>query len=545
MVVKEPVYIDVWGCCTSRDIFAISGNDNVKVGKYYHLPLFTQFDRSGDMVEDRISIEEVDAHKSGYANRMAKAELNREVLEGLQESDSEFIVVDVRFYTYVYYEATFNGSAHHYPRVIVNVDEVNRSVAKKGATIDSFGWRLIDEDDVDFRLDEICDFLKKMYGRNVILLQLKEADRIVDENGNVVPLEQTNRERSLTMEDDLFNRMLDKLNCYYIKCPDNVVAEYYHKWGPVGHGMPVHYTYEFYEYASRCVDIIVSKDKLWLKKCDRLYTELSAFYNKLIHGETASIQNAIGRINARLSAAKTPEKVQETIDFAESLAFDPGNSKIKGRVCEVIADIYLDKKQLGVLSMSEKVLEYLRISADSGESKNRYRLFDALWDIGTPESYEEAVKLVRRSAKKGDPEAMFRFGQALRYGRGAPRNKTAACRYLGEASVECKDARDDYYTMVWNLNRPELDEKLYSFLIGLEKREPLDCYFLGEMLRTGRGCEKDLDEALSYLSEATDLPRARKALFETLCAYGDEERDADAFEIAKAFSMDGDANSMK
>jgi len=545
MVGEEPVHIDVWGCCTSRDIFAISENDDVKVVKYYQLPLFTQLDNSEDMLKDRVALEEISAYKSNYANRMAKAELNREVLEGLLESDSEWIVIDVRFYTYIYYEVKFNGSSHYYSRVNVNGADVRRSVEKKGFHIDSFNRYRINEEDVDFKLDEICDFLKGRYGRNIILVQIKEAARIVNEKGEVVPLKQTNRERSLLMEDELFNRMLDKLDCFYIKCPDNVVSEHYHKWGSIGHGMPVHYSYEYYDYASRCVDIIISGAEDWLKRCDRLYTELSAFYNSLIHGEKASIQNIIGRIEARLRVANTPKKVQKVVEFAEGFASDPNNSKIKGKVFDAIADIYLGGKYPDTPKKNEGIIRYLELGTDAGISKNRYRLFDALWNIGTEESYAEAVRLVKSKAEEGDPEAMYRFGRALRFGKGVPMDKEAACDYLHKASAECKAAREDYYTMVWNLRQPELFARLFSFLIRLETRDALEDYYLGAMFRTGKGCTKNLDKALSYLNKATELQRARRALFETLCEYNDKGHDDEAFRIAKTYASEGDPTSMR
>ncbi len=545
MAGKEPVHIDVWGCCTSRDIFAIAENDNVKVVKYYQLPIFTQFDKSEDMLANRMTIDEVDAHKSNYANRMAKAELNREALEGLLESDSEWLVLDVRYYTYLYYEAVFNGVPHYYSRVIVNADEVVRSVEKKGLDIESFNKLPLNEEDVDFKLDEACDFFKKRYGKNIILVQVRESDRILDENGMVVPRVQGGREKALLMEDDLFNRLLDKLDCYYIKCPENVASETYHKWGHRGHGTSVHYTYDYYEYANRCIEIILSGDKDWLKKCDRLFVELSSFYNALLFGEKASLQNVVGRMEARLRVAKTPEAVHDVIDFAEKIASDPKNAKIEGRVHSAIADIYLDNKLLKNEDYLAEAVKHLKIGLESGVSKDRYRLFDVLWEIGTKKSYKEAVGLVRSKAGEGDPEAMYRMGRAFRFGRGVRMDKDVACRLLGDASVGCRDARSDYYAMVWNLKKPEHFERLYSFLIELENRNSLENYYLGEMLRTGKGCTKDLDSALLYLSDATDLPRARRAIFETMWDYNDEDRDVDAFGIANLYALEGDATSMR
>ncbi len=55
------------------------------------------------MMKNGVELEEIDRREHNHRERMTKAELNREVLESLERSGSEWIVIDLRYYSYHYY----------------------------------------------------------------------------------------------------------------------------------------------------------------------------------------------------------------------------------------------------------------------------------------------------------------------------------------------------------------------------------------------------------------------------------------------------------
>jgi len=134
------VKLDVWGSCLARDVLGIVESDGLEVGKYFQLSPFTQMDTSEIMMRDRVELDEVDRRKHEYRERMAKAELNREVLESLEQSDSEWIVIDLRYYSYHYYRVKFGGSQHLYLSLRVNKNEVQHSIEKKGLEMESLEY---------------------------------------------------------------------------------------------------------------------------------------------------------------------------------------------------------------------------------------------------------------------------------------------------------------------------------------------------------------------------------------------------------------------
>ncbi len=532
---KEPAKIDIWGCCTSRDIFGIVDNENLNVGKYFQVPTWTQFDRSDVMMADRIELEELDQREGTFKTRMTKAELNREAIEGLEQSGSDWIVLDLRYFTYKYYQAEFGGSTHYYLDFRVHADELRRSVSKKGLEIDRLNATLIDEEDVDFRLDDLCGFLERRYGKNIIIVQIKEASAMVTKDGDIVPLKIENQDRSLLMEDDLFCRLVDRLGCYYVKCPDNVMSDYYHKWGGRGNGVPVHYLYEYYDYANKCIEIITSGDKDWIRKCDMLYVELSAYFNRMRFGEEVTRANSIRRIRTMAKRARAPEDTEKVVEFAEGLVAKTDSAVTKREICSLIGNMLSDRR-LGD-DYLERSAEFLRMAVDLGDEQSRCALFDILMRIDTHESQREAVDAVYPAAKKGDPGSMGRVGLSYKNGKGLPQDVDLACEWFLKAMDECAWVKGELYSMLWMLQDPERDRQLYGIVSSVKEPESLDHAYLGRLLRHGRGCEPDLEAAMKQMRLAMDdIGWAKHELFDMLWKYEDEDHDSEAFDMLMPFA---------
>jgi len=296
---------------------------------------------------------------------------------------------------------------------------------------------------------------------------------------------------------NVFNKVLDRLQCYYIKCPDNIVSDSYHKWGGMGHGVPVHYTYEFYLYANRCIEIITSGDKDWIRKCDRLYLELSMFYNSLIYEEDISLNNSLRRIEAKIKDADTPEKIEEAIAFSKELAESCKTPAARGEILSKIGEIYMNNG-VGENSL-ETAIEYFRMALETDSANGRNNLFDALLTVGTQDSMLEAVHLVYPYAKEGDPESMARLGKAYELGKGAPLNMETAMKWYRLAAPKSEAARYDYSRIIWKLEDPELDKELFELISDVNTKNEMDHAYLSRLLRSGRGCERDLDQAVDHL----------------------------------------------
>ena len=105
-----------------------------------------------------------------------------------------------------------------------------------------------------------------------------------------------------------------------------------------------------------------------------------------------------------------------------------GNGNAMGR----LGRAYRDGK--GVEKDLDKAAEWMRKAADKDVDWAKNELFDILWRIGTPESYEEMISVVTEFADKGDGNAMGRLGRAYRDGKGVEKDLNKAAEWMRKAA---------------------------------------------------------------------------------------------------------------
>lgn len=150
-----------------------------------------------------------------------------------------------------------------------------------------------------------------------------------------------------------------------------------------------------------------------------------------------------------------------------------------------LAELYRDGE--GVAEDSEQAMFWYRKAADQGAKEYQLKLADALVD----DAPHEAVHWYRLAAESNDAEAQFKLAELYEQGNGVPKNdQEAFCWYLKAEQLEANET-------AWcgSFNNPR--------------------YEVGRCYATGRGVQKDSDEALKRLLPIAD-PKLTEELVEQM-----------------------------
>ena len=287
---SRDVSFDVYGVCTTRDIFGLVPYNKYPVKKYFQLSFPPAFDPSNLFSINPLIPDDIDA-SSGYVRRICAADLNRTVISDLENSGASWIIIDVRSVPKGLWEVKFGGETHYYSLGnFVKKEAIYKSIEAKGLAVESIRKVKTEEvPDMDAYVDKFCDFLKRRYDGNIILVELKEAMWLLDKGGNVAYKPSAESEYNCKVMDEYFMKILKKLDCHYIRTPPNIVYDSYNHFGDA---YRVHYVQEWFDYANKCIDLITSGKEGYQREMDILSIELT---NKmdLIRGK-----NILSRTNA-------------------------------------------------------------------------------------------------------------------------------------------------------------------------------------------------------------------------------------------------------
>ncbi len=116
-----------------------------------------------------------------------------------------------------------------------------------------------------------------------------------------------------------------------------------------------------------------------------------------------------------------------------------------GMSCRLLGRAYLAGK--GVKADLKKAEKYIRTAVDQNVPLARNDLFDVLWEVGTPEAFEEMIEVISGPASKAEPGALARMGRAYRHGKGVPADRKKALDYLQKAATRSKAYVREYQAL--------------------------------------------------------------------------------------------------
>ncbi|MGI6471915.1 MAG: LicD family protein [Candidatus Methanomethylophilaceae archaeon] len=192
--------------------------------------------------------------------------------------------------------------------------------------------------------------------------------------------------------------------------------------------------------------------------------------------------------------------------------------------------------------------EWMRKAVDGGVKWAPSELFDILWDIGSPESYEDMISIVSESAKKGDFASMGRLGRAYYHGKGVEKNLYVAAEWMRKAvDGGVKWAPSELFDILWDIGSPESYEDMISIVSeSAKKGDFASMGRLGRAYYHGKGVEKNLYVAAEWMRKAVDggVKWAPRELFDILWGIGSPESYEDMISIVSESAKKGDFASM-
>lgn len=256
---------DIFGCCVSRDIFGIAGDRDVKICKYIEgispVSAFCTEKPDFQITADDSSEERM------FRKRCVCHDFNKDVIQTLFFSGAEWVIVDTRPFVYNLVRVSFGEKTIDFTETCFNT--ITREELK------GYPHRSLEPKEVDFGpfLYGYVNFLRDRYGDKIILIQIRESDLIRREDGSIDTFGNAEINAYVTELEHSFDKViLDHLKCYYIKCPEKIIADQLHKWGVDS----VHYIPEYYEYARDAVSVVMDGEPDKEKRLEELYTQFNS-----------------------------------------------------------------------------------------------------------------------------------------------------------------------------------------------------------------------------------------------------------------------------
>ena len=154
-------------------------------------------------------------------------------------------------------------------------------------------------------------------------------------------------------------------------------------------------------------------------------------------------------------------------------------------------------------------IDELRKAAESGDIEAQYELGTRLYYGNKCNvNNEEAVKWFRKAAEQGYTKAQYLLGQSLVLGMGCKKDKEEAERWLRKAAKQGHTKAKDYLKLLIEVDESSSQNFNPNDLMKLRKKAELGDVVeqnnLGNCLYYGRGCEKNLVEAVLWYRRAAE-----------------------------------------
>ncbi len=308
--------------------------------------------------------------------------------------------------------------------------EVRTSMKKRG--FKNVKVRKIGFDDVKDRekgIKNLCKYLKKRYGKNIILMEVHEAGLRLDRRGKVtMSLKDDAKEREEIME-RYFPVFKKELGCHVIRNPPTIIRDAFHVWGE----SEVHYVQEFYDYAIACIDAITDchDKKEEKRRLDALYSDLESKLDGIKDGTYLSRNNTLRRVDRRWRTSERVKGIDRLIRTCKAM-MKKTEDPVTIRELQRRIGVFWLKREDGKVD-TRKSISYLKKSVEAGSPAAKEDLLEALWaDESTPD--EDVLQMARERRIEGSPMALAVLGMAHKDGRGVDRNPERAKQLLWHAS---------------------------------------------------------------------------------------------------------------
>lgn len=500
---NEPINLDIWGVCTTRDIIGFTNTNEIKVQTYFQSSFVPNFINKSTQKAEILPNEIVlpDKDNSMFWKKIYASEYNNTILDTYLRSSADWILVDLRSILKGNFKVCIQGIDYYYSYQFESTsDFIKKNIIKYW---EKNGISISTDDIIKIEFEEIpeclhifnsfCEFIKKRYGPNIILNELRQPYNYIDETGKVISCNYLERNRCNRLMNKYSEIFLSKTNAKCIRIPSNIVGDRSNPWGPGD----VHYVREYYEYALDCVLSIIkeplntqdllSRHQSFTYELDKIHggEEYSEFY--FMKTQMKSLSNCTNFMeldevvkNICNGSQKFSKHLNGSICIEFARAYRKGFEGVSNKYaakywfkkaldwgnCECV-DEYLDlmyitedpfllnvayeysikgvgvamgrlgrifREGIQVKKNYTLATYWMRKAADMNVTWARYELFDLLWLSNTKTSFDEMIALIEPLAKKSDPKAMRRLGQAYLEGRGVPQNIKKGQDYIKKAA---------------------------------------------------------------------------------------------------------------
>lgn len=279
--------MDLWGCCNLRDIFRICPDNNIKINNHIQECSIVSAFSPGFKYTIHPYYSTIE---TPFLRRAVCNDFNKTVLPSLKSSKSPWIIVDLRSLIYDHFRITIDNYAEIITGRLINITIDSMQYARYNYKIEKID---MDFDTIKPYLDNFIYFLKKKYGTNIIVCEIREAEYALTKEGHLSP--NLLVKNQILMESKLYSYLIENLKCWYIPTMSNILSDDYHMWGEKE---KVHYVEEYYLYAKKCIDAIISKEYETICK---KYIETTETMFKIKYGVIPSRYNLLKQCTTSLS----------------------------------------------------------------------------------------------------------------------------------------------------------------------------------------------------------------------------------------------------
>ena len=535
----EPVKIDIWGSCISRDTFTI-GNMGVDDPRFQivnyirscSFPVqFTKHELPDVTVADFDSL-----YPSNAERKWACADMNKSVAQTLNQSGSEWLILDSRVVGYGIYKAESEDGRSELITGILPVVKTNLKPYGVQFSIEEVN---VTDPSVMDGLVKFVEWAIGRYGKKIIMIEVAEAFDRIDYDGtlsaDLTNMDFTGIIRNIKNETFFEKYLYEHTQCYVVRAPRMIAADLRHKWGYSA----VHYISEYYEYALSAIHTIISgqNDPALSKNLNNLYADASYKIAQIICGDIQSEHNTLERAidSAKLGKINEAFVLLDEMDKQGAIL----SNVYRGR-------IYRDA--IGIDRDLEKAASCMRSAIERGAIVAVGELFDILWRIDTPDALKEAKELAEMYAEKGDGNAMGRMGRAYRDGKGVEKDLNKAAEWMRKAANQNLGwATWELFDILWRIGTPTSYEEMITLARPLAESGNRELQGrMARAYRDGRGVDRDLNTAAEWMRKAANqnLGWAKNELFDILIRINTPQSSSEAFTVAKTFAESGDVGAM-